>query len=364
MRAVRHKCQGGRDTNPKRSVFRPILGFLSACILLCALAGAAAVPTAAADNGARDSVRELIPGGMAFGVKYYAKGAIIIGVCDVETASGLTSPARDAGLAAGDIVTAAGGSEINTLEELLELVKGCGGKKIELQYLRDNQTQSTFVTPVIDKGANEYRIGVWVRDSTAGIGTITFIDAKNRRFGGLGHGINDSTTGMLMPFGRGSITPVRITGVVKGRKSVPGELKGEFDTKDVGKLLANTEVGVFGIYDTLPEPLPAPVPVAHASALRTGEAIVRTSASGTVQDYAIEIEEIYKDSGSTKNFLVRVTDERLLTLTGGIVQGMSGSPILQDGKLVGAVTHVLVNDPTRGYGICIDNMLSEMQRIG
>lgn len=341
-----------------RSVFRPILGFLCACILLCALIGAAS--PVSAESG----VRELIPGGMAFGVKYYAKGAIIIGVCDVETASGLVSPARDAGLAAGDIVTAAGGSEIGTLEELLELVKGCGGKKIEIQYLRDNQTQSTFVTPVIDKGANEYRMGVWVRDSTAGIGTITFIDAKNHRFGGLGHGINDSTTGMLMPFGRGSITDVRITGVVRGRKSVPGELKGEFGGKDVGKLLSNTEVGVFGFYDTLPAELPDPVPVAPASALRTGEAIVRTSAGGSLQEYAIEIEEIYRDSGNTKNFLVRVTDERLLELTGGIVQGMSGSPILQDGKLVGAVTHVLVNDPTRGYGICIDNMLAEMEKAG
>lgn len=343
----------------KKSVFRPILGFLSACILLCALLCVLS-PAASAD----ESTRELIPGGMAFGVKYYAKGAIIIGTCDVETASGLVSPARDAGLAAGDIVTAAGGKEIGSLEELLELVKGCGGKKIEIRYLRDNQTQNTFVTPVIDKGANEYRMGIWVRDSTAGIGTITFIDAKKRRFGGLGHGINDSTTGLLMPFGRGSIADVKITGVIRGRKSVPGELKGEFGSKDVGKLFSNTEVGVFGTYDALPADLPAPVPVANASALHTGNAIVRTSASGSLQEYTIEIEEIYKDSGKTKNFLVRVTDERLLSLTGGIVQGMSGSPILQDGKLVGAVTHVLVNDPTRGYGICIDNMLAEMEKAG
>ena len=343
----------------KRTVFRPILGFLSACILLCALALAFSPAVSAEGNE-----RELIPGGMAFGVKYYAKGAIIIGTCDVETASGLVSPARDAGLAAGDIVTAAGGKEIGSLEELLELVRGCGGKKIEIQYLRDNQTQNTFVTPAMDKGVNEYRMGVWVRDSTAGIGTITFIDGGSRRFGGLGHGINDSATGLLMPFGRGSITNVKITGVVRGRKSVPGELKGEFDTSDVGKLFSNTEVGVFGTYDTLPAGLSDPVPVAPASALRTGKAVLRTSAGGSLQEYAIEIEEIYKDSGKTKNFLVRVTDERLLSLTGGIVQGMSGSPILQDGKLVGAVTHVLVNDPTRGYGICIDNMLEEMEKAG
>lgn len=344
-------------------IFRPILGFLGACILLCALFGVLS-PAASADSGERGLPSELIPGGMAFGVKYYAKGAIVIGTCDVETASGLVSPARDAGLAAGDIVTAAGGKEIGSLEELLELIQGCGGKKIEIQYLRDGKKQNTFVTPVIDKGANAYRMGVWVRDSTAGIGTITFIDANTRRFGGLGHGINDSATGLLMPFGRGSITDVKITGVVRGRKSVPGELKGEFGPQDTGKLLANTEVGVFGTYETLPAQLPEPVPVAPAAALREGKAVVRTSAGGSLQEYAIEIEEIYKDSGRTKNFLVRVTDERLLSLTGGIVQGMSGSPILQDGKLVGAVTHVLVNDPTRGYGICIDNMLEEMEKAG
>ncbi len=321
----------------KNPIFRPILGFLCACILLCAFAGVFAT-SAAADT----APRELIPGGMAFGVKYYSKGAIVIGICDVETASGLASPARDAGLAAGDIITGAGGSEIQNMDELLELVKGCGGQKIEIEYTRENQTQSVYVTPAIDRSTNEYRIGVWVRDSTAGIGTITFIDAQTNRFGGLGHGINDSTTGMLMPFGKGSIVDVKITGVVKGRKSVPGELKGEFNSTDIGSLSANTEVGIFGSYTQLPETLSDPVPVASASELQTGAAIVRTCVDGTVKEYGIEIEEIYKDSGNTKNFLIRVTDEKLLGITGGIVQGMSGSPILQNGKLVGAVTHVYI----------------------
>ena len=321
-----------------RTVFRPILGFLSACLLFCAILGA---PATAADGG----VREVIPGGMAFGVKFYAKGAIIIGVCDVETAGGLCSPAR---------VTSAGGAEVETLEQLLELVKSSGGQKIELEYRRENQTQTTSVTPVVDKGSNEYRIGVWVRDSTAGIGTITFIDAKTKRFGGLGHGINDSATGLLMPFGRGTVTDVRIEGVVRGRKNLPGELKGSFGTRDLGKLDSNTDVGVFGAYDVLPEGLADPVEVAPAGALHTGDATVRTAADGQVREYAVK--------GRTKNFLVCVTDERLLTLTGGIVQGMSGSPILQDGRLVGAVTHVLVSDPTRGYGIRIENMLSELEK--
>lgn len=342
----------------KKTMFRPILGFLCACILLCAcLSGSAA--TVSADN----TPRELIPGGMAFGVKYYSKGAIVIGVCDVETASGLASPARDAGLTAGDVIISAGGSEIKMLEDLLALVEECGGQKIEIEYTRENQTQTTFVTPVIDRTTNAYRIGVWVRDSTAGIGTITFIDAETKRFGGLGHGINDSSTGMLMPFGKGSIVEVSITGVTKGRKSLPGELKGEFGSTEVGTLFANTEAGVFGTYHALPASLGSPVPVASKSELKSGKATVRTAVDGTVKDYEIEIEEIYKDSGKTKNFLIRVTDDRLLGITGGIVQGMSGSPILQNGKLVGAVTHVLVNDPTRGYGIYIENMLNQMENF-
>lgn len=340
----------------RKPLFRPILIFLSTCMLLFTLVcGIAAAPVAA-----DPAVREVIPGGMAFGVKYYAKGAIVIGLCDVETASGLASPARDAGLATGDIITAAGGKEINRLEDLLELIQASNGKKIEIRYTRDGVEQQVFVTPVCDRANNEYRIGVWVRDSTAGIGTITFIDAPSKKFGGLGHGINDSTTGKLMPFGKGSIVDVTITGIVKGRKSVPGELKGEFSSDEIGTLFSNTEAGVFGQYVSLPENLSAPVPVADDAELKTGKATVRTSVNGKLEEYDIEIEEIYPDSGNTKNFLIHVTDNRLLTLTGGIVQGMSGSPILQNGKLVGAVTHVLVNDPTRGFGIYISNMLDEL----
>lgn len=340
----------------RKPLFRPILIFLSTCMLLFTLVcGIAAAPVAA-----DPAVREVIPGGMAFGVKYYAKGAIVIGLCDVETASGLASPARDAGLATGDIITAAGGKEINRLEDLLELIQASNGKKIEIRYTRDGVEQQVFVTPVCDRANNEYRIGVWVRDSTAGIGTITFIDAPSKKFGGLGHGINDSTTGKLMPFGKGSIVDVTITGIVKGRKSVPGELKGEFSSDEIGTLFSNTEAGVFGQYASLPENLSAPVPVADDAELKTGKATVRTSVNGKLEEYDIEIEEIYPDSGNTKNFLIHVTDNRLLTLTGGIVQGMSGSPILQNGKLVGAVTHVLVNDPTRGFGIYISNMLDEL----
>jgi len=331
-----------------KRVCRPILIFLLASILFLygGLFAAAESP-----------VKEVIPGGMAFGVKYYAEGAIVIGVCDVETASGLVSPAESAGLMKGDVIIGAGGSKVDSLEHLLDTVKGCGGRKLEIEYQREGKTSKITLTPAKDKTTGEYRIGVWVRDSTAGIGTITYIDKESKSFGGLGHGINDASTGILMPFGRGSVVDVTLKGVVKGLKSVPGELKGEFGKTEKGILTGNTEAGIFGIYHTLPEHLASPIPLGKAA---EGKATVRSCVSGEIKDYEIEIKEIYKDSGKTKNFLIRVTDERLLAITGGIVQGMSGSPIIQNGRLVGAVTHVLVNDPTKGYGIFIENMLEAM----
>lgn len=330
-----------------------LLSLLCVCFLLFPC-----VPLAASAEQVSDDA--LIPGGMAFGIRFYAKGAIVIGIADVETAGGTRSPARDAGLQAGDIITGAGGTEITDADALLAIVKGCGGQKLRLTYLRDGAEKTAELLPVCDRTTNEYRLGVWVRDSTAGIGTITFIDAKTGAFGGLGHGITDAATGQLMPFLKGTVADVRITGVRKGKKNLPGELKGEFGTVTVGVLNSNTEVGVFGRFDTLPAPLSSPLPLGE---IRTGKATVRTSASGKVRDYEIEIEELYRGSGDTKNFLIHVTDPALLSLTGGIVQGMSGSPILQNGKLVGAVTHVLLDDPTRGFGIHIMNMLKNSENM-
>jgi stage IV sporulation protein B len=267
----------------------------------------------------------------------------------------LASPAEKAGLQKGDVIIGAGGSKVEALETLLKTVKGCGGKKLEIEYKREGKTNKVTVTPVMDKTTGEYRIGVWVRDGTAGIGTVTYIDKETQAFGGLGHGINDSATGILMPFGKGSVVDVTIKGVVKGLKSVPGELKGELGNTEKGYLTGNTDAGVFGVYGRLPEGLCDPVPIGKAT---EGKATVRSCVSGKVEEYEIQIEEIYKESGKTKNFLIRVTDDKLLAITGGIVQGMSGSPIIQNGCLVGAVTHVLVNDPTRGYGIFIENMMN------
>lgn len=305
-------------------------------------------------------VQELIPGGMAFGVKFFVDGAIVLGTTGVETATGVVSPAKDCGLKAGDVIIRAGGKEFESASELISVIEGSGGKPIHLAYLRNGNENTVAVTPVRDLENGDYRIGVMVRDSTAGIGTVSFIDPETLDFGGLGHGIYDSETGLLLPLARGAVVGVEITDVVKSERNDPGELSGQFDTKVIGELWENSEQGVFGRFKSLPANAQKAIPVASRGEIVEGKAhILTTLSDNRVGEYEIEIEHVYKNSGTTKNFLIRVTDPKLLEQTGGIVQGMSGSPIIQNGKLIGAVTHVLVNDPIHGYGICIENMLDQ-----
>ena len=214
------------------------------------------------------------------------------------------------------------------------------------------------MTPVREIESGRYLIGVFVRDSAAGIGTVTYIDPDDLTFGGLGHGIYDTDTSLLLPLGSGAVVEVDIDQVVRSRRNSPGELRGTFGTAAKGELTSNTEQGVFGKLYKLPANAGKAIPVGNKKDLHDGKAYVITTLDGTKSEaYGIEIEEVYPDSGKTKNFLIKVTDERLIEKAGGIVQGMSGSPIVMDGRLVGAVTHVLINDPLHGYGISIENML-------
>jgi stage IV sporulation protein B len=211
---------------------------------------------------------------------------------------------------------------------------------------------------------NTYKVGLWVRDSTAGIGTVTFIDKNTGTFGGLGHGVCDVDTGLLMPLESGSVVDVEVTGVVKGEPQNPGELRGNFSRVTSGNLFVNHETGVFGKINDADRVSGEVVPIGNKNSVHEGKVYIYTTILGTTPEkYEAEIIKINSDSGKTKNFMVRVTDKRLLEKTGGIVQGMSGSPILQDGKLIGAVTHVLINDPQKGYGIFIENMLETASSI-
>lgn len=300
----------------------------------------------------------LYPGGMAFGVKLFTEGVLVVGISGVTGFGFTVSPATEAGIQKGDVLLSVNGAEIDSAEALRAAIEAAGANAVEIRLRRGEEILSTTLYPALSAEDNKYRAGLWVRDSTAGIGTITYIDAESGSFAGLGHGICDSDTGSLMPLGRGVVVNVDITGVKKGTAGIPGELKGTFDNVQQGTIESNTETGVYGTLDSLPQEIGEPLPVGLKDELKIGKACIYTTLNGnTPSRYEIEIEKIYKNSGKTKNFLIKVTDSALLEQTGGIVQGMSGSPIIQNGKIVGAVTHVLVNDPTRGYGIFIENML-------
>lgn len=300
----------------------------------------------------------LYPGGMAFGVKLFTEGVLVVGISGVTGFGFTVSPATEAGIQKGDVLLSVDGVEIDSAEALRAAIEAAGANAVKIRLRRGEEILSTTLYPALSAEDNKYRAGLWVRDSTAGIGTITYIDAESGSFAGLGHGICDSDTGSLMPLGRGVVVNVDITGVKKGTAGIPGELKGTFDNVQQGTIESNTETGVYGTLDSLPQEIGEPLPVGLKDELKIGKAYIYTTLSGnTPSRYEIEIEKIYKNSGKTKNFLIKVTDSALLEQTGGIVQGMSGSPIIQNGKIVGAVTHVLVNDPTRGYGIFIENML-------
>lgn len=304
----------------------------------------------------------LIPAGMPFGIKFYTKGVIVVGVTDIETYEGLASPAKSAGIIAGDIITQVNAKEINTTEALSGIIAESKGNKTVLTINRSGETLIFDVYPKKSAEDGVYKAGLWVRDSTAGIGTVTYIDAKNNAFAGLGHGICDAETGKPLPLLKGIITSITITDVVKGLENAPGELKGEFSAYRIGSLNKNTESGVFGVFDSTAKLPSVPMEICFKSELKTGTAHILTTVMGSApQLYEINIVKIFPNSGSVKNFLIEVTDKELLAKTGGIVQGMSGSPIIQGGKLAGAVTHVMVNDPKRGYGIFIENMIRASQ---
>ncbi len=303
----------------------------------------------------------VLPGGMPFGVKMYTKGVLVVGISDVESEKGTFSPAHEAGIRVKDIICKINGKEINSAEEVTEAVEKSGGVPLQITLLRDGKEITVTLHPAKHKTEQTYKAGVWIRDSTAGIGTVTFIIPEDGSFGGLGHGICDVDTGDLMLLLRGSVMDVTISGVIPGTPGTPGELKGYFNAQKTGTMLKNSAAGVYGVLSQIPQTPFTPVPIALKDEIHEGSATVLcTLDENGISSYEIQISNINRSGGDLKGFVITVTDPALLKKTGGIVQGMSGSPVLQDGKLVGAVTHVLINDPARGYGILIENMLSQL----
>ena len=303
--------------------------------------------------------RELvIPGGTPFGIKMFTEGVVVVGLSDVDVDGKLVNPAKLAGIKVGDIILEMDGQKVQFNEDVAAIIAKGNGKSVNFKVKRKETEFQVTLKPVKSSTDNSYKAGIWVRDSSAGIGTMTYYNPKTMVFAGLGHAICDVDTGEVMPLSKGEIVDVNITGVGKGHSGTPGEIKGTFNNdRLLGYLMVNNETGVFGrmkqaSYDGFP------IPMALRQEVKTGPAQIYTTLSGNKpQKYDIVIEKVnINDQSPTKNMVIKVTDPVLLEKTGGIVQGMSGSPIIQDGKLVGAVTHVFVNDLCRGYGIFAENM--------
>ena len=309
----------------------------------------------------------LVPGGKAVGIKMFTKGLICVGTEKIKGEDGQSyNIAKALDIKETDMIISANGKTLHTVEEFSEIVSNSQGNPITLIVSRNGNEQTKVATPI--KTSDGYKLGLWVRDSTAGIGTVTFTDLQSGAFAALGHPITDVDTGILMPVDKGSITSAQITGIKRGNRGEPGELYGIFSgaDDDCGVILKNTDKGIYGTLINTPQLNynSEPLLVASGAQVKTGKAEIYANIEGdTVEKFEIEITKLMRYAPDSKNMVIKVTDKRLLDKTGGIVQGMSGSPIIQDGKLIGAVTHVFVNDPTRGYGIFIENMLAQTVKI-
>lgn len=306
----------------------------------------------------------LVPCGEPFGIKLLTDGVIVVEVSGFETENGYISPGESCGLKSGDIIKSIDGIEVSSNEDVEDIISSSGGKTLKVSAVRNEREFTAWLCPQISSTDDSYRAGIWVRDSSAGIGTMTFYDPETKQFGGLGHPVCDIDTGNLMPLDSGEVVKVSISGVKKGKSGFPGELVGGFVSSfSMGTLTDNTTVGLFGTLDDFSGVNEA-IPLGLNSEIKTGKAYIYTTISGTrPQRYEIVIEKIdHSGNEDSRDMVIRVTDERLLREAGGIVQGISGSPIIQEGKIIGAVTHVFINNPTKGYAVFADTMYEQMKQ--
>ena len=310
--------------------------------------------------------RQVAACGNTVGVKLKIDGILVIGVSDVEMINGQkTVPARDTGIKPGYIITSVNDKQILDVNDLIQEIESSAGTPVKIVYRFGSLKGVAYISPAKSAEDRKYHIGLWVRDSTAGIGTLTYYDPSTRSFGALGHGITDIDTGTLMPVESGEILESNILGVKMGKSGTPGELKGIFveDTR-LGTIIRNSEVGIYGKLDesAITRISGSLYPVGVRADVKEGPASILSNIDGkSIEEFSIDIQKVSrKNLNGSKGMIIKITDRELLNTTGGIVQGMSGSPIIQGGKIVGAVTHVLVNDPTRGYGIFIEAMLKNV----
>ena len=306
----------------------------------------------------------VIPLGKAIGMKMYTKGVLVVGMSEIEG----QKPYENSGIETGDKIVEVNNVKINNTEELIACVNSSKGESIEITYISDNEEEVANMSPV-KTGENEYKLGLWVRDAAAGVGTLTFYEPSTGEFGALGHGINDVDTYQLIDIANGELVTTNIIDIVKGEDGTPGEIRGVIDGgSTIGSIYKNTNYGVYGkVIDTSRLNLSKnnEIEVANRSEITTGKAEMMCELEdGKIEKYEIEIQKIFLENNQdNKSMLIKVTDEDLIEKTGGIIQGMSGAPIIQNGKFIGAVTHVLVNDSKMGYAVFADLMIKQMREV-
>ncbi len=307
--------------------------------------------------------RYVVPSGEIFGLRLYTRGVLVVTTDRVETPDGMRFPAQEAGIVSGDIITEIDGETVTDHAQVANKITLSGGKTMKIVYLHDGKTRKTDFTPAYSSAQCKYIGGLWIRDSAAGIGTMTYYEKTSGAYGGLGHAVCDVDTADILPFAQGDVVEAEINGCRKSHSGEAGELCGSFSGAVFGELYANTDSGVYGVLNELPENNDE-IPVAVKSEVSTGKAqIIATVDSNGPQYYDIEIERVDVNDSDNRNMIIRITDEKLIEKCGGIVQGMSGSPIIQNKMLVGAVTHVFINEPCRGYAIFAENMLNVCDKI-
>lgn len=312
---------------------------------------------------------KVIPVGSIAGVKLYTNGVLVVGMSEIEGKDNKKyKPYENTGISEGDTIIKIDDIQINSTDDLVNSVNNSNGQNIKINYIHNEESKECSITP-IETSKKEYKIGLWVRDSAAGVGTVTFYEPETKTFGALGHGITDIDTNELINIASGEFITTKILNIAKGESGNPGKIQGTIDNQTkIGTISKNTKFGIYGKVDnlsTLQLDKNNEMEVALREEVEPGKAYILCSLdNSTPQKYEIEIEKVFRDNNyDNKSMQIKVTDLRLIEKTGGIIQGMSGSPIIQSNKFVGAVTHVLVNNPQEGYGVFADIMLKKSKEI-
>ncbi len=323
--------------------------FLAAIIIISAIA----VPGASAEAAGE---KMLVPMGNTMGIQMYTDGVMVVGLSTTENGEA-PSPAAQAGVLPGDLIIGLGADKISSAEDFRKAAEKIDGDTVSITVKRGNETLQFNLA--LNPETNAPEMGIWLRDFISGIGTMTFYDPETGKYGGLGHSINDVDSGALLPLGRGDILKSSVSGIVRGSAGAPGELCGTFDPNGIcGNIMKNTSCGIFGELKTGVPSSDKAIPMGSENDITLGKAKIYANIRGTdIKEYEIEVVRVYRNDLSGRSMMIKVTDSELLEMTGGIVQGMSGSPIIQNGKLIGAVTHVMINDPTSGFGVSAEKMI-------